>query len=172
MTTEIQSILFKKDGIYDTPEKRNAWLKEHKLKLLKGKKVDTTEKYWRYRITPPRATYEKRVQRFSKNVDAIIQYPKTTEAKKKELVKRESERDVLESQLLKKRDEGILRLQKEKAQKEKLLEDRELMRQLKIYRDLVKETEEKAKRVVSSSGNVEEIRAGIISTIVPYNNDN
>jgi hypothetical protein len=158
--SEVQSILFRKDGIYDTAKKRNEWLKEHDLKLMKGKQVDETDKYWRYRITAPKANYSKSIQRFSKNVDAIIQYPKTTQQKKKELIQRQSEQDILESQLQKRRDEAILRLQREKAEKIKMMEDRDLVRQFKLYQDLIKETKAKQRTVISPTGEV-------ISTIVP-----
>lgn len=168
--TEVQAVLFKKSGKYDTAAKRDKWLKDHDLELLKGKKVDETEHYWRYRINAPRASYEKRIQRWSANIDAIIQFPKTTRQKKKEQIEKESERDVLESKLLRKKDEAILRLQKEKENRQQLLEDQALARQLKLYQELLKDTQAKSKQVLDSSGKLIETRmnGGIISTIVPY----
>jgi hypothetical protein len=71
---EIQAILFRHDGKLNKVADQKKWLKQHKLRLLKGKKIHLTDNYSRYRITEPHPKKKKRVQRLNKDIDAIIQY--------------------------------------------------------------------------------------------------
>lgn len=72
--SEVQAILFAKDGKYNTIAKQKKWMNKHGLKLLKGKDVHVTDKYFRWRVRTPNPEYEKRFMHFVDNVYAIIEF--------------------------------------------------------------------------------------------------
>jgi hypothetical protein len=67
---EIQSIRFRRPNY--TVTKANQWMKKHKYKLLKGKKVDITPNWLRYRIKHPDNFSHFATKVLSNNIEMII----------------------------------------------------------------------------------------------------
>ena len=75
-SSQIQAILFAKDGKYNTISKQKKWMDKHDLKLLEGKDVHETDNYFRWRVRTPNPKYKKRFMHFADNVYAIIEFIK------------------------------------------------------------------------------------------------
>ncbi len=161
--SEVQAILFVKDGKYNTPAKQKRWMRDNGFKLLEGKEVHETEKYWRYRVAEPDPNMRKRIERFSENVHAIIQFPKgrkmeTSKSALEKEIKTLSDVDKLHSELHKKREEAIIKMREEAAKRKKLEKDTRVAELIKAYEDVVEQCEAKKKTVVDSMGRVVEER--------------
>jgi hypothetical protein len=67
---DIQAIIFNKS--LWTQKRANNWLKIHKLKLLKNKKVRITENFLRYRITDPSLYQSFVTKKLQNGIDIIF----------------------------------------------------------------------------------------------------
>ena len=68
-STKIQSIIFEKKEF--TTTQAREWLKKHSYKPIK--RVDITENYLRYRITPPKKNKIYRLIEFGDDIKAVLE---------------------------------------------------------------------------------------------------
>jgi hypothetical protein len=77
--SKVQSILFVKDGEYNTQEKQKEWMKENNFKLMKGKQVHNTDNFARYRLFKPIDDKIYRMKKVNNNIYFMIQFDKPVE---------------------------------------------------------------------------------------------
>lgn len=74
MTTRVHSIMFSRKKY--TADKARKWMKDNDMIRRKGKRVEKTENYLRYNITPKSDRYVYRTKRFGDDIVAVLEIHK------------------------------------------------------------------------------------------------